>query len=230
MTAVLAKLRVRLWLAQGNLAAASQWLREYDLSPSDRVDLAREVEQLAVVRVLLALDQPAEALPLLDRLLQGAEQAGRMRSLIEILVLQALARRIQGDADRALSALARALALAEPEGYVRTFVDEGEALARLLHRALMRGIAPGYVGRLLAASGESAQSGATVAQALVEGLTERETEELRLIAAGLSNREIARELVVAVSTVKSHINHIYGKLDVKNRTQAISRARTLGLL
>jgi LuxR family maltose regulon positive regulatory protein len=182
------------------------------------------------VRILLALGQPAEALPVLARLLEGAEKAGRIRSLIEILALQARALRARGDADQALSTLARALALAEPEGYVRTFLDEGEALARLLHRALMRGIAPGYVSELLAASGESTQPGAPVAQALVEGLTERETEVLRLIAAGLSNREIAQELVVAMSTVKSHINHIYGKLDVKNRTQAIARARTLGLL
>jgi LuxR family maltose regulon positive regulatory protein len=230
MTAVLAKLRVRMWLAQGHLAAASQWLREHDLGPSDEVNLAREVEQLTAVRVLLALGQPTEALPLLARLLEAAEKAGRMRSLIEILALQALALRARGDADRALSALERALALAQPEGYVRTFVNEGEALARLLHRVLMRGIAPGYVSELLAASGGSAQPGAPVAQALVEVLTEREMEVLRLIAAGLSNREIARELVVAVSTVKSHINHIYGKLDVKNRTQAIARAQTLGLL
>ena len=105
-----------------------------------------------------------------------------------------------------------------------------ETMARLLRRALTKGIAPDYVRRLLAAIGESVPAPSPVAQVLVEPLTERELEVLRLIAGGLSNREIASELVVAVSTVKSHINHIYGKLDVKNRVQAIARARTLELL
>ena len=103
-------------------------------------------------------------------------------------------------------------------------------MARLLRRALTQGIAPGYVSRLLAAYGESAPATPPVAQALVEPLTERELEVLRLIAAGLSNREIAQELVVAVSTVKSHINHIYGKLGVRSRTQAVARAQELDLV
>jgi LuxR family maltose regulon positive regulatory protein len=103
-------------------------------------------------------------------------------------------------------------------------------MAHLLRRALADGIAPGYVSRLLAAFGESPQTTSPAVQALVEPLTEREMEVLRLAADGLSNREIAQELVVAVSTVKSHINHLYGKLAVKNRTQAVARARELGLL
>ena len=108
-------------------------------------------------------------------------------------------------------------------------------MAGLLRRALLQGIAPGYAGRLLAVLGESVPPPSSAVQAmvdqpLVDPLTEREVDVLRLVAAGLSNREIAQELVVAVSTVKSHINHIYGKLDVKNRTQALARARTLGLL
>jgi LuxR family maltose regulon positive regulatory protein len=118
------------------------------------------------------------------------------------------------------------LSLAEPEGYIRSFVDEGEPMAHLLRRALARGITPGYASRLLAAFGESPPA----AQALVEPLTARELEVLRLVAGGLSNREIAQQLVVAVSTVKSHINHLYGKLEVKNRTQAVARAQELGLL
>jgi LuxR family maltose regulon positive regulatory protein len=113
---------------------------------------------------------------------------------------------------------------------VRTFIEEGESMARLLRRALTEGTELEYASRLLAAFDESPQAASPAAQALVEPLTERELEVLRLIAGGLSNREIARELVVAVSTVKTHINHIYGKLDVKNRTQAVARARTLGLL
>jgi LuxR family maltose regulon positive regulatory protein len=230
MTGALANLRIRWWVAQGNLAAASQWIRDYDLGQGDAVNLAREAEHLAVVRVLLALDQPAEALASLAQLQAAAETDERMGSLIEILALRALAFRSQGDADQALSTLERALSLAEPEGYVRTFVDEGEPMAGLLRRALVQGMTPGYASRLLAAFGESAQPASPGALALVEPLTGREVQVLRLVAAGLSNQEIAQELVVAVSTVKSHINHIYGKLDVKNRTQATARAQTLGLL
>jgi LuxR family maltose regulon positive regulatory protein len=127
------------------------------------------------------------------------------------------------------------LGLAEPEGFVRTFVDEGAPMARLLRRALAQGIAPSYVTKLMAAFGESAQPAPPAGQALddqplIEPLTERELEVLRLIASGLSNREIAEDLVVAVSTVKSHINHIYGKLDAKSRIQAVAKARKLGLL
>ena len=136
----------------------------------------------------------------------------------------------QGDTVQALGALEQALTLAEPEGYVRTFIDEGEPMAKLLRRALSEGIAPSYVSRLLAAFGETAEPRSTVAQPLVEPLSERELEVLRLIAAGLSNAEIAEELFIAVSTVKSHINHIYGKLGATNRIQAVAQAQELGLL
>jgi LuxR family maltose regulon positive regulatory protein len=129
-----------------------------------------------------------------------------------------------------VSALERALSLAEPEGYVRTFVDEGEPMAQLLRRALSQGIAPEYAARLLDAFGEPAAPLPPAAQPLIEPLTDRELEVLRLIAAGLSNREIAHQLVVAVSTVKTHINHIYGKLDAKSRTHAVAQARALDLL
>jgi LuxR family maltose regulon positive regulatory protein len=172
---------------------------------------------------------------LLARLLEAAEAARRVGSVIKILALQALAFQAQGDVGQALSALERALSLAEPEGYVRTFVDEGEPMARLLRRALSQGITPNYVARLMAAFGETAESSPSVVQPLVnqplvDPLSKRELEVLRLVAAGLSNREIAQELVVAVSTVKSHINHIYGKLDVKSRTRAVAQAQALGLL
>ena len=149
--------------------------------------------------------------------------------------LQALALHARGDAEQALEALARALSLAEPEGYVRTFVDEGQPLA-----ALLPGVggqssraSQAYVARLQAAFGfELADKAPRTKEApsLVEPLSDREREVLRLVAQGLTNREIADRLVIAVSTVKSHTNHIYGKLGVKNRTQAIARAQTLDLL
>jgi len=132
--------------------------------------------------------------------------------------------------DRALSALCRALSLAEPEGYVRTFVDEGEPMAHLLRLSLSRGIAPDYVARLLAAFDQEIEPEPPGMQSLVEPLTERELDVLRLIVAGLSNPEIADELVIAVSTVKTHINHIFGKLGVDRRTQAVARAQELSLL
>jgi LuxR family maltose regulon positive regulatory protein len=232
------ELRIRLWLAQGELMAAARWAQERELQAADQLDAAREIEQTAVVRTLIHQDRPDEALRLLAALLEAAQSAGRTAHVIKVRVLQALAFQAQGDDGRAFSALEHALYLAASEGYVRTFVDEGEPMARLLRRALAtrfgatktHGIAPDYASRLLAAFDKRSQAASPAANAPVEPLTERELEVLRLIAGGLSNREIARKLVVAVSTVKSHINHIYGKLDVKNRTQAVARGRTLGLL
>jgi len=235
LSGALASLRVRFWLLRGNLRAASLWLQENRPGTGDLFEFSQELEQLAVARALLGLNQPARALPLLRQLQDMAEEAGRMWGLIENLLLQAQALQMEGDLDQAVSTLGRALSLAEPEGYVRSFVDEGEPMVRLLRRALAEGIAPSYVSKLLVAFGESAQpvppaAQALVDQPLVDPLTERELEVLRLIAAGLSNREIAQELFVAVSTVKTHINHIYGKLDTKSRIKAVAKARRLGLL
>jgi len=131
---------------------------------------------------------------------------------------------------QALVVLERALTLAEPEGYVRTFIDAGKPMDRLLRQVLSEDIAPNYAARLLADFGGEASLATPAMNALVEPLTEREIDVLRLIVAGLSNADIAAELVVAVSTVKSHVNHIYGKLGVENRIQAAERARTLGLI
>jgi LuxR family maltose regulon positive regulatory protein len=153
-----------------------------------------------------------------------------MDSVIRFLVLRARSFQAQDDLPSALSALERALSLAEPEGYVRTFIDEGEPMARLLRQALSQGIASNYAARLLAAFDAEVALTPSAMDALVEPLTERELEVLRLIVAGLSNPDIAEDLFIAVSTVKSHVNHIYGKLGVENRVQAINRARSLGLL
>ena len=160
-----------------------------------------------------------------------------MSYLIETLVLQALALQAQGHDDRALVTLERALTLAELEGYVRTFIDEGPQMGRLLRRAMVKGITVNYAGVLLAALEAEATKAATqphipegAAPALVEPLSPRETEVLRLLTTHLSHAEMAEELVVSVNTVRSHVKNIYAKLDVHSRMEAVECARELGLL
>jgi len=205
--------------------------------------------------VLIAQQRLGEALDMLAQIRQSAQEAGGTGWVIEARVLEALAFQTMGETDRALTALSQALSLAEPEGYVRTFVDEGEPIAALLRQAGLRGIASHYVGQLLAAFGpstmlrtgtgepESGPVGAALRQAqdaaaqeatpaftFHEVLTERELEILRLIDAGLSNREIAEALYISLNTVKTHTKSLYSKLNVRSRTQAIKRARDLKLL
>jgi LuxR family maltose regulon positive regulatory protein len=169
-------------------------------------------------------------------LLKAAEAGGRTSKMIEILILQALSLQAQGDIDQAITTLEKALTLAEPEGFIRVFVDEGLPMAQLLYEAVARGIAPDYVRRLLAAFplAEPEQTGPSKTQApgseLIEPLSERELEVLQLIAEGLTNPEIAARLYLALNTVKAHTRNIYGKLGVNNRTQAVARARALGVL
>jgi ATP/maltotriose-dependent transcriptional regulator MalT len=194
---------------------------------------------LAPVR--LAEGQAEEAAKLLERLLALAEAGGWIGDVIEILVLQALAQQMQGASTQALTTLGRALALAEPEGYVRIFVDEGAPMAALLVQNAERRVQSDplfmYIEHLLRAFPEPQRQAQVVlrsrlegSNALIEPLSEREREVLRLLAAGLESPEIARELIIGVSTARTHIKNIYGKLDVHGRVQAIERARALGLV
>jgi len=237
-----AALRAQLELARGDLPAARHWAASCGLSPAGVPCYLREPAYLTLARVRLAeeLLSPtrhglADVLLLLERLLAEAEASRRWHSVLEILLVLALAREEQGDHRAALAALGRALVLAEPEGYIRLFLDEGPALLALLRRAQRHGLAPRYVARLLQAAG--AQAGpalhfqALPAPALVEPLTERERDVLRLVLLdGASNREIAHQLVLSVNTVKKHIANLYGKLHVQSRAQAIAKARLLQLL
>jgi LuxR family maltose regulon positive regulatory protein len=237
-------------LQRGNIAAASTSAQESrshareSHARDDGADFVHEFGEIAAARVLVAQalspgatrsDKASQALRSLAGLLQAAEAATRMGSVIKILTLQALAFQAQRDMDQAMSALERALSLAEPEGYVRTFVDEGKPVARLLYEARTRGIASDYIRRLLAAfpvaeAEQTAPSKTHPAQpGLVEPLSERELEVLELIAEGLTNLEIASRLFLALNTVKAHSRNIYGKLGVHSRTQAVARARALGI-
>jgi LuxR family maltose regulon positive regulatory protein len=276
-----AALAALIQLRLGRPEVAGQWAQGYaqSLLEEETFTYVHEFETLIFVRILLAQARAAEVLALLARWLPAAEAAQRMGSVIELCMLQAQALRLGGQSVAATQTLVRALALAEPEGYLRLFVDEGEPMRLLMvdFRAWIVTQADTqeqtqlltYVDKLLQAfeqpqpaedewqaAGQpaivrlpvdSAQGGELVEahaevqtpklvlegskpQNLIEPLTVRELEVLRLMAAGLSNAEIAKQLVVTVGTVKSHLKHIYGKLAVQSRTQAVAQARALGLL
>jgi LuxR family maltose regulon positive regulatory protein len=226
----------RIWLAQGKLDAAAQWVRERGLEPDKSPSYLNKYKYLTLARILIAQGQEEESTRLLQGMLEESEVGGDTTRAIEILILQALALHAGGDANRAMQVLERALTLAEPRGFYRIFVDEGPSMAPLLYQALDRGIAPDYANRLLQAFpiDEPQQVEPSVSQVsesgYIEPLSEREIEVLQLIAEGLTNPEIAARLILSLYTVKSHTRNIYGKLDVNNRTQAVTKARTLGIL
>ena len=223
--------KARVWIAQGRLGEALGWVREQGLSVEDDLSYLREFEHITLARVLLARSQGEpvrEAIRLLERLLPAAEQGDRTGHVIEILVLRALAHQTLRDIPAALADLERAVTLAEPEGYVRVFADEGAPMASLLRAAAKQGTAANYVRRLLAAVSETGQH-SLVRQALIDPLSERELEVLRLLGTELDGPAIARELMVSLSTVRTHTKHIYAKLAVTNRRAAVRRAAELDL-
>ena len=237
--------RARLLLAQGDVTAAARWTTECGLGPDDEPAYPREREYLVLARVLLAQDRPAQALALLERMLAAAAAQDRTGSVIEIGALRALALAACGGQDAAVDALARVLAVGCPQGYVRVFADEGAPMAALLarlvaaqkaERAAAPGVPTGCLAKVLRAFGgqddrQGAGRGAAVAvPGLVELLTARELEVLRLLAAGMANPRIAEQLVVTLDTVKKHVSHLLGKLGAANRTEAVTRARQLDLI
>jgi LuxR family maltose regulon positive regulatory protein len=255
-------LKANVYLKQGRLAKAQDWARARELTADDEINYLGEFEHLTLARVLMADYQSRQdrryflqATGLLERLLKAAEEQGRTGSVIEILAVQAIAHKTQGNLPLALASLERALSLAQPEGYIRLFVDEGEPV-RLLILDFRLQIEKkkcdpdlkltGYTGKLLAAfsrplpgpqsthdNQKSALGEPEVQPAknmLVEPLSERELEVLRLVALGLTNNEISQRLVLALSTVKGHNLRIFGKLQAQNRSEAVMRARELGLL
>ncbi|HLO32237.1 MAG TPA: LuxR C-terminal-related transcriptional regulator, partial [Anaerolineales bacterium] len=209
-------------LRQGNLAAAAHLAQMHELP-------------LSRARVYLAQGDPSAALALLSPLRQQMEAKGWQDEQLKVMVLEAVALHAHGEKDKTMQVLGEALALAEPGGFIRLFVDEGVPMAQLLCEAAAQGIMPDYVRKLLAVfkaeePKSENKSYLPPAQPLIEPLSQRELEVLKLIAQGLSNREIGERLFVALSTVKGHNRILFGKLQVQRRTEAIARARELGLL
>jgi ATP/maltotriose-dependent transcriptional regulator MalT len=232
-------LKARIDLKQGRLSKAQNWVREQGLAIDDEISYLREFDLITLARVLVAEYQSTRAesvirdvLHLLDRLLADAEAGQRTGSVIEILILQALAHDTRGHRAKAVGSLRRAVALAEPEGYMRIFVDEGSAMAELLAGLNeSSGTAKDYIHKLLNAFEKKNELHPTPKpQPLIDPLSERELEVLRLVAQGLSNDQISKKLFLSVNTVKGHNLRIFGKLQVKSRTEAVARARELGLL
>jgi len=237
--------RARLMLAQGNIAAAGRWAQQHGLGPEDEPSYPRELEYLVLARVLLAQDRPGEALALLGRLLAQAVAQDRMGSVLEIQALRALALAAGGDQPAAVRTLAEALTLASPQGYVRVFADQGPPMRALLGHVVTarragqppgRGIPFRHLARVMQAFDgkpavpSSGPDAAARVPGLIDPLTGRELQVLAMLAAGTPNRAIAEQLFVTVFTVKKHISHILGKLGAANRTEAVGRARDLGLI
>ena len=238
-------IQARIHLKQGRLPKAEEWVRERGLSTKDNLGYLREYEHITLARVLIAEYQNnreeriiLEGLHLLERLLTAAENQNRMGSVLHILMVTALAHHAAGSIPQAFASLERSLRLAQPEGYFRTLVDEGEPMRALLSafqtwiekqpRSQYRDLL-GYAGTLLLAFAQPTGT-AKPASGMIEALSPRELEVLRLIAQGLSNNEISQKLFLALNTVKGHNRIIFDKLQVQNRTEAVARARELGLL
>jgi LuxR family transcriptional regulator, maltose regulon positive regulatory protein len=229
----IAAMHARVLVRQGRTGDALGWAREHGISVEDDLSYVHEYEHITLARALLGSGSADQASGLLDRLLQAAELGGRTGSMIEILVLQALANDVRRDMRAALVPLERALTLAEPEGYVRVFVDEGPRMAALLQAAAKRGIAPGYVQRLLTHSGAATREPHATQNLIkikIEPLSERELDVLRLLATDLDGPEIASQLTVSLNTMRTHTKSIYTKLGVNSRRAAVHRAEELALL
>lgn len=218
----------RFWLSLGNREKGSQHIQSSGIQPTDDITYLHELQYLTLLRWLLACGEDVAAQALAERMLQDAKDGQRTLRVVELLVLQALAYQGVRDIPAAVTALAEAVSLAQPEGYQRVFLDEGERLGKLLYLVKAKQDHTGYAGQLLEAFGPMVEAAPVPDQLLIEPLSAREIEVLKLIEAGLSNQEIAAKLFLSVATVKRHISNIYAKLDVKTRTQAVSFGKELG--
>ena len=230
--------KARVYLKQGRLSHAQDWAQKHGLTVHDELSYLHEFEHITLARVLIAAYQinraegnVRDALALLDRLVKAADEGKRTGSMIEVSILQALAHHARGNQVQAFASLKRGLTLAKPEGYVRIFVDEGQVMTELLTGlSEVEGLKE-YVRKLLSAFGKQSDAYLPPAsQPLIDPLSQRELEVLRLVEQGLSNDQISKKLFLSVSTVKGHNLRIFNKLQAKSRTEAVARARELGLL
>jgi LuxR family maltose regulon positive regulatory protein len=222
--------RALLWIAQGKVDAANRWVLDAGLDPEGEINYHRLGEMMVVARVLIARGAHSEAVDLLTRMMDTAEAAGWLGKVIEMRVLLAMAHQAQGERDESMDALEQVLNSTKPEGYVRVFVDEGDPMAALLRAAETRDIAPDYIPKLLAAfETDNVQVEPPSVTSLIEPLSERELEVLRLLKTELSGPEIADQLMIALSTMRTHTQNIYSKLGVSNRRAAVRRAEKLNL-
>lgn len=237
--------QARLWIGRGNLTAVISWAREEGLLERSFAEMHTAVEcnimseelfeaqTLIMIRLALVRQQPGKALEMIEGLTEVNRKRSQARRKVELLVLKALALQQMDRLDQAVEVLGQALNLGEPEGYQITFVEHGELIAPLLYQAIERDLSPGYASRLLDTiiiAPSSAVLRGKNETGMIEALSDRELEVLGLIAQGLSNAEIARRLFISLSTVKGHTTNIFGKLSVRNRTQAVALARSMGLL
>jgi LuxR family maltose regulon positive regulatory protein len=230
VTTQIKAVEARIYLMKGNAEALVKWVEECGLKPDDECSWKHDAEQIMLARILIAQRRLNEALELLDRLAAESEKAGRRLYQIETLGIQALAFKKVKNESKSIAAVKKALALAEPGGYTRVFVDEGPPMAKLLEKILdaKEDIPRAFVKKLLSAF--KLRRIVKHHDGLLEPLSERELEVLRFIAAGLSNKKITEELYISMSTVKTHLRNIYGKLDVHSRTEAVAKAKDLGIL
>ena len=232
--------QVQLWLAQEELNAASRGAQESNVSAEIEFNLQNEYEHISLARLIVAQGQASSdgvtltrALGLIDRLALSAESAGRVGHLIDLLILQTLTLDALGDLNQALSCLERALELAEPQGFVRIFLDNGNPIIRLLKEAARRDIVADYAVKLLNRIDTDTQpDGPNISppSLLVDPLSERELEVLHLMAQDLSYQEIADQIMVSLNTVRTHVKNIYSKLMVHKRSEAVAKAEELNLL
>jgi LuxR family maltose regulon positive regulatory protein len=218
----------RFWLSLGSLERVAQRIKASDINPADDITYLHEIKYLTLLRWLLAREDYDSALGLAAGMLQKAQNDHRMLKVVELLVLEALAYLGKKETAVAVTTLSRSVALAQPEGYKRVFLDEGELVQKMLHLVKSNQDATGYARELLEAFSPVSATVPIQVQLLIEPLSGREIEVLKLIEAGLSNQEIASRLFISITTVKKHISNIYAKLDVKTRTQAISRGKEMG--
>jgi LuxR family maltose regulon positive regulatory protein len=231
-------------LLQGDLTYALEWLNDQDLIINDEIEFQDFETQFPIVRTLImhgrqlpkseSLPPLIQAIEFLERMRSTAENSGAGRYRIEIMILTSLAQDALGETERALSTLKKALTLAEPEASIRAFVDGGEPVRLLLCELEKQKTSVPYARKVLQSMGDQEEIGITAGvgstESLIEPLTEREMDVLRLLATHLSSTEIADQLVIAASTVRSHIKNIYSKLRVHSRTEAVEKAREIGLL